>query len=125
MLVVCAVIGGADTFVAIEQFGKSRLDWLRNLLPFEDGIPSHDTLSGVFGRIDPEQFEECFRTWIRSARNQTDGEVVAIDGKTLCGSRDRATEKNPLHLVEAGHLDGLSHRAGTDPGPAAVGRRFK
>mgnify|MGYP006427625167 FL=1 len=101
VLVVCAVIGGADTFVAIEQFGKSRLEWLRGLLPFEDGIPSHDTLSGVFGRIDPEQFEKCFRTWIRSARKQTDGEVVAVDGKTLCGSGDQATEKDPLHLVEA------------------------
>ncbi len=47
VLVVCAAISGADTFVAIEQFGKSRLEWLRGLLPFEDGIPSHDTLSGV------------------------------------------------------------------------------
>lgn len=101
VLVVCATLSGADTFVAVAEFGKSRLDWLRGLLPFEDGIPSHDTLSRVFRRIDPEQFEECFRTWTRKAYEQTDGEVIAIDGKTLCGSGDPATGKKPRHLVEA------------------------
>lgn len=101
VLVVCATISGADTFVAVKEFGESRLDWLRGLLPFEDGIPSHDTLSRVFRRIDPEQFEECFRTWTREAYEQTDGEVIAIDGKTLCGSGDAATGQKPRHLVEA------------------------
>ena len=101
VLVVCATLSGADTFVAVKEFGESRLDWLRSLLPFEDGIPSHDTLSRVFRRIDPEQFEECFRTWTREAYEQTDGEVVAIDGKTLCGSADVATGQKPRHLVEA------------------------
>jgi len=101
VLVVCATISGADTFVAVKEFGDSRLDWLRGLLPFKDGIPSHDTLSRVFRRIDPEQFEECFRTWTRDAYEQTDGEVVAIDGKTLCGSGDVATGQEPRHLVEA------------------------
>jgi predicted transposase YbfD/YdcC len=101
VLVVCATISGADTFVAVKEFGDSRLDWLRGLLPYEDGIPSHDTLSRVFRRIDPEQFEECFRTWTREAYEQTEGEVVAIDGKTLCGSRDAATGQDPRHLVEA------------------------
>lgn len=101
VLVVCATISGADTFVAVKEFGDSRLDWLRGLLPFEDGIPSHDTLSRVFRRIDPEQFEECFRTWTREAYEQIDGEVVAIDGKTLCGSGDPAAGKKPRHLVEA------------------------
>ena len=61
-------------------------------------------MSRVFGRIDPEQFEKCFRTWIRSARKQTDGEVVAVDGKTLCGSGDRATGKDPLHLKDPLYL---------------------
>jgi predicted transposase YbfD/YdcC len=101
VLVVCATLSGADTFVAVKEFGESRLDWLRGLLPYEDGIPSHDTLSRVFRRIDPEQFEECFRTWTREAYEQTDGEVIAIDGKTLCGSADPATGQDPRHLVEA------------------------
>ena len=58
-------------------------------------------LSRVFGRIDPEQFEECFRTWTREAYEQTDGEVAQVDGKTLCGSGDAATGQEPRHLVEA------------------------
>jgi predicted transposase YbfD/YdcC len=57
--------------------------------------------SRVFRQIDPEQFEECFRTWARDAYEKTDGEVVAIDGKTLCGSGDAATGQDPRHLVEA------------------------
>lgn len=101
VLAVCAVISGADTFVAIQQFGSSRLEWLRGLLPFEDGIPSHDTLSDVFGRIDPKQFETCFRRWIQGVSESLDGEVVAVDGKTLCGSADRAAGQGPLHLVGA------------------------
>ncbi|MFB6271952.1 MAG: ISAs1 family transposase [Salinibacter sp.] len=101
VLVICATISGADTFVAVQQFGEARLEWLRGLLPFEKGIPSHDVLSGVFGRIDPVQFEDCFRRWVQGIRRKTDGEVVAIDGKTLCGSGDRATGKEPRHLVEA------------------------
>jgi predicted transposase YbfD/YdcC len=101
VLVVCATLSGADTFVAVKEFGESRLDWLRGLLPFEDGIPSHDTLSRVFRRIDPEQFEDCFQKWTREAYEQTDGEVVAIDGKTLCGSGDAAAGQDPRHLVEA------------------------
>ena len=101
VLVICATISGADTFVAVEEFGEARLEWLRDLLPFEDGVPSHDVLSGVFGRIDPVQFEDCFRRWVQGIRGEADGEVVAIDGKTLCGSGDRATGKEPRHLVEA------------------------
>lgn len=101
VLVICATISGADTFVAVQQFGEARLEWLRGLLPFEKGIPSHDVLSGVFGRIDPAQFEACFRSWVQGIRRKTDGEVVALDGKTLCGSGDRATGKEPRHLVEA------------------------
>jgi hypothetical protein len=58
-------------------------------------------LSRVFGRIDPEQLEECFRTWTREAYEQTDGEVAQVDGKTLCGSGDAATGQEPRHLVEA------------------------
>lgn len=100
MLVICATISGADTFVAAEQFGEAQLEWLQELLPFEDGIPSHDVLSGVFGRIDPERFEDCFRRWIRGIQEQIEEEVVAVDGKTLRGSGDRAAGKDPRHLVE-------------------------
>lgn len=101
VLTVCAVISGADTFVAVEQFGKARLAWLRRLLPFERGTPSHDTLGRVFALIDPDAFEQCFQAWTHHVAQLTDGEVIALDGKTLRGSYDRASDQAPLHLVEA------------------------
>lgn len=101
LLAICGVISGADDFVALEEFGESKLGWLRGLLPYERGIPSHDTLGRVFGQIDPSAFERCFRAWTRRAEEETDGEVVALDGKTACGSGDRASGTEQLHLVEA------------------------
>jgi predicted transposase YbfD/YdcC len=101
LLAICAVLSGADTFVAIEAFGRSKLDWLRGLLPYERGIPSHDTIGRVFGMLRPSEFERCFRAWTRRVQQQTCGEVVALDGKTVCGSGDRAAGADPLHVVEA------------------------
>ena len=87
--------------MSIAEFGEAKLGWLRGLLPFEHGVPSHDTLTRVFGQIEPSEFERCFRAWTRRVEEKTDGEVVAVDGKTLRGSRDRASGEGPLHLVEA------------------------
>ena len=101
LLAICGAISGADDFVSIAEFGEAKLGWLRGLLPFEHGVPSHDTLTRVFGQIEPSEFERCFRAWTRRIEKKTDGQVVAVDGKTLRGSRDRASEEGPLHLVEA------------------------
>jgi predicted transposase YbfD/YdcC len=101
LLAICGAISGADDFVSIAEFGEAKLGWLRRLLPFEHGVPSHDTLTRVFGQIEPSEFERCFRAWTRRVEKKTDGQVVAVDGKTLRGSRDRASGEGPLHLVEA------------------------
>ena len=101
LLSICGAISGADDFVALEEFGESKLDWLRGFLPFKRGVPSHDTLGRVFGQIESSAFERCFRSWTRRVQEKTDGEVVAIDGKTACGSGDRASGTEQLHLVEA------------------------
>lgn len=101
LLAICGAISGADDFVALEAFGQSKLDWLRGFLPYKRGIPSHDTLGRVFAQITPSDFERCFRAWTRRVQEKTHGEVVAIDGKTVCGSGDRASGSTPLHLVQA------------------------
>ncbi|MCS4185020.1 ISAs1 family transposase [Salinibacter ruber] len=101
LLAICGAISGADDFVSIAEFGEAKIGWLRGLLPFEHGVPSHDTLTRVFGQIEPSEFERCFRAWTRRVEEKTDGQVVAIDGKILRGSRDRASGEGPLHLVEA------------------------
>jgi predicted transposase YbfD/YdcC len=98
-LVLCAVIAGADSFLAIEAFGKARLDWLRRFLPLEGGVPSHDTLRRVFALVDRRHFEASFAAWAREAFDRTEGRVVAVDGKRL--RRARSTGESAITVVSA------------------------
>jgi predicted transposase YbfD/YdcC len=82
-------------------FGNERLEWLRQFLELEHGIPSHDTFGCVFARLDPVQFEQGFLSWVASVFAVTEGEVVAIDGKTARRSHDRSKGKEAIHLVSA------------------------
>lgn len=102
-VVVCAVLSGADDFVAIRLWAEAKLDWLRGFMKLEGGIPSHDTLGRVFGMVAPEEFEAAFRRWVGMVIPAlADDTVVAIDGKT---SRRTVSKKDPdahpLHLVSA------------------------
>lgn len=98
---VCAVICGADGFTGIETFGKEKEDWLGRFLTLKNGVPSHDTIGDVLARLDPDEFEESFRNWIATIFEKTEGEIVAIDGKTLRRSYDSASNKAALHMVSA------------------------
>jgi predicted transposase YbfD/YdcC len=98
---VCAVIAGADSWVAVETFGRRKEAFLRRFLALPNGIPSHDTFGRVFAALDPAAFEACFLAWVQATVRATAGQVVAIDGKTLRRSHDRAAGKGPLHLVSA------------------------
>jgi predicted transposase YbfD/YdcC len=100
LLTLCAVICGAESWDDIELFGKSKLMFLRQYLPYESGIPSDDTLRRFFRAIDTTQFQRLFVEWIRAWLNpEVAGKVVAIDGKTLRGSHDGG--QSPIHLVSA------------------------
>lgn len=66
-----------------------------------NGIPSHDTFARVFARLDPEPLQKCFLSWVRSVSGITDGEVIAIDGKTVRRSYDRGKSKGAIHMVSA------------------------
>ena len=98
---IIAVIGSAEGWEDIEEFCKSKEVWLRNFFELPNGIPSHDTISRVFQRIDSEEFEECFMEWVSSLREDSGSEVIAFDGKTVRRSFDRANEKSAIHLVSA------------------------
>lgn len=101
-IVLCAVLCGADDWVAIETFGRAKATWLRGFLALPSGIPSHDTCGRVFARLDPTEFRTCFMAWVRAMTGLalTDG-VVALDGKTLRRAHDRERGKTALHMVSA------------------------
>jgi predicted transposase YbfD/YdcC len=98
---ICAVICGADNWVAIEEFGLAKEAWFTELLNLEHGIPSHDTFGEVYAAIDTEQFSVCFSRWVADLASLTGGEVIAIDGKCLRRSMDKASKKAAIYMVSA------------------------
>lgn len=100
-IAVCAVLCGADTWVAVEQFGRRKQTFLERFLALPHGIPTHDTFGRVFAALDPAAFETRFLAWVQGTMRLTKGQVVAIDGKTARRSHDRANGHGPLHLVSA------------------------
>lgn len=100
-ITLCAVICGADNWVMIETFGKAKKAWLTEVLGLEHGIPSHDTFGDVFAAIDTEQFSACFSRWVADLAEVTSGEIIAIDGKTVRRSLDKASGKAAIHMVSA------------------------
>ncbi len=101
VLSVCAIVSGAEGWQGIVEFGHEKLEWLRRFVPLKNGVPSHDCIAYVFARIPPEDFRSCFMAWVEGVREKSDGEVIAVDGKTSRGSKDRKQGKSPLHLVSA------------------------
>jgi predicted transposase YbfD/YdcC len=100
-IAICAVVAGAESWDDIEDFGHAKIGWLKTFLPLPNGIPSHDTTRRLFERLDPEQFQRCFLGWVEALHEATERQVIAIDGKSLRRSFDRAKGKSALHLVHA------------------------
>lgn len=101
VIALCAMIANSNTWVDIEHYGKTKLDFLRRFLALPNGIPSHDTFGRVFAKLDPATLLVCLQTWLNDLREQLGGQQVAIDGKTLRGSHDGELRPNALHLVSA------------------------
>jgi predicted transposase YbfD/YdcC len=100
-LVVSAVVSGCNDWETIEVFGGSQVDWLRKYYPFKHGIPSHDTINRVFSALDPQVFGEKFIEWTQEMSKLSEGEVVAIDGKTMRNSYDKNRQQPAFHVVSA------------------------
>lgn len=100
-IAICASIAGAEAWTDMETFGKSKENWLKQFLELENGIPSHDTFGDVFGMIDGEEFQRSFIRWVERVFTVTEGQVVAIDGKTAHRSHDKAIGKDAIHMVSA------------------------
>ncbi len=100
-IALCAVICGADDFVSIAEFGSKKRKWLGQFLDLSAGIPSHDRFNAIFAALKPAELEKCLLSWITALHEVSDGQIVAIDGKTLRRSFDTATSKSAIHMVSA------------------------
>jgi predicted transposase YbfD/YdcC len=100
-IALCAVLSGCDDFVMIALWGQRKRKWLSKFLDLSEGIPSHDRFNAIFAAIKPAEFEKCLLRWITALHEITDGQVVAIDGKTLRRSFDAASSKAAIHMVSA------------------------
>ncbi len=100
-LSISAILCGADGWEEIEDFGRAKLDWLRRYFPYTEGIPKHDTIARVLSRLDPEALQKSFISWVNAASELTNGEVIAIDGKTVRRSFQKGNRKSAIHMVSA------------------------
>jgi len=100
-LSISAVLCGAEGWEEIEDFGHAKLAWLQQFFPYKNGIPRHDTVARVLSRLDPTALQHSFMSWINAACELTDGEVVAIDGKTVRRSFKGGDRKSAIHMVSA------------------------
>ncbi len=103
LIALCAMLSGAETFVDMEDFGVETHLWLRERLGLKlrGGIPSHDTFGRVFALLCPDAFSRAMQQWTQALHQHTKGEVIALDGKAVRQSFDKATGKAALHVVNA------------------------
>jgi predicted transposase YbfD/YdcC len=100
-IAICATICGADDWSKMELFGHCKEKWFRTFLELPNGIPSHDTFRRVFMLLAPEAFEQCFMSWAAQLSQASGGRLIAVDGKTIRRSLDRANHKAAIHMVSA------------------------
>jgi predicted transposase YbfD/YdcC len=100
VITIAAVICGCEDWNEIELFGKLKKDWLKQFLELPGGIPSHDTFNRFFAALNPQSLQECFLNWVQEVAQITEGRIVSIDGKRLCGSGSDG-KKAIVHMVSA------------------------
>jgi hypothetical protein len=100
VITLAAVISGCDDWNEIELYGNSKIEWLKGFLKLPEGIPSHDTFNRVFAMLDPQELQKRFLSWVQSVATITNGQVVSLDRKRLCGS-GKDGSKSIIHMVSA------------------------
>lgn len=99
-IVFCGVICGVETWEDFVDFGESKIEFLKRYASLENGIPSKNTFNRVVSCLKPEAFKACFLRWVKDFKKEL-GDVIAIDGKVLRRSYDKANDKSPIHMVSA------------------------
>lgn len=101
IVAICAVISGANDWVAVESWGNTKIAWLKQFLEFKHGIASHYTFRRVFARLNPEQFQASFTSWTQAVFSISEGQVIAVDGKQMKGSKSKRLGKKAICMISA------------------------
>jgi len=101
VIALCAVISGAEGWEDMEEYGQAQAEWFKEFLELPHGIPSHDTFRRVLARLKPDELPQCFVSWTEALRESLDGDIIALDGKTLRRSFDHAASQGAIHMVSA------------------------
>jgi predicted transposase YbfD/YdcC len=100
VMALCAMICDADGWQDIEDFAKAKARWFATFMDLSHGVPSADTFRRVLSRLDPHAFENCFMNWMRAVVDQSQGRLLAIDGKSIRRSFEQGWDKSGMaHLV--------------------------
>ena len=97
---ICAIIAGCDDFQSISEYGKSKKTWFARFLDLPYGIPCRDTFNDVLNRLNPAEFGRAFTQWV-CALGDLKNDIVALDGKVMRGTLDKANGNPAIHLVSA------------------------
>jgi predicted transposase YbfD/YdcC len=100
LVVLSGAICGVESWRDLVLFGEEKLEFLREYMPFKNGIPCKNTFARVISSLDPKQFRDCFIEWAKTLP-RGEQEVIAIDGKTLCNSENSKTSTPAIHMVSA------------------------
>lgn len=99
-IVFCGAICGVETWEDFVDFAECKIDFIKKYASLKNGIPSKNTFNRVISSLDPSAFRECFLRWASDFQQEL-GRVIAIDGKTLRRSFDKASESTSIHMVSA------------------------
>lgn len=100
-ITLCGVVAGAEGWSEIRDYADGHIDWFQQDGYLRDGVPVDDTIARIISRIDPEQFRACFINWMQAVHESTEGQLIAIDGKTLRSSYQRGDRQSTIHMVNA------------------------
>jgi predicted transposase YbfD/YdcC len=99
-IATCAVIGGAESWESIAEYGRTKTDFFRRFLALENGVPSADTFERVFAKLAPGAFSRAFGRWMAAACETAGLVPIAIDGKSARRAK-RNTATGCLTVVSA------------------------
>ena len=101
IITICAILCGADSWLAVETIAKCKENWFKKFLMMPHGIPSHDTFARVFVWLDPIAIQNFLSKWGKEFHDLVEGETIAIDGKKQRRSFDKASKTSAIHMVSA------------------------